>query len=212
MITVIAGVNGAGKSSIIGSWLRDCGGEYFNPDEAAQRLRNRDSAISLSEANASAWKIGFDQLSQAIDNGEPYTLETTLGGNSITNKFHEAIEEGRQVSIFYCGLASIDLHIARVAARVHRGGHDIPAEEIRRRYESSISNLVTLVPVCHRLFVIDNSAPFRNGKPSPLVLLHLVDDRFSKPPVTDMPDWAKPIAGAALRRVYPDFDSTVPNA
>lgn len=202
MIAAIAGVNGAGKSSVVGSLLRDRGGEYFNPDEAAQRLREQDSAISLDEANASAWKIGFGQLSQAIDGGDPYALETTLGGSSITNKLHEVIEKGRQVSIFYCGLASIDLHIARVAARVRRGGHDIPADAIRRRYESSISNLVTLVPACHRLFVVDNSAPLRNGKPAPLVLLHLVDDQFSKPPVADMPDWAKPIAGAALRRVY----------
>ncbi len=212
MITVIAGVNGAGKSSVVGSRLRDRGGEYFNPDEAAKRLREQDSTLSLDEANASAWKIGFGQLSQAIDAGDPYTLETTLGGNSITNKLHEAIEKGRQVSVFYCGLASIDLHIARVAARVRRGGHDVPAEIIRQRYLSSISNLVTLIPVCHRLFVIDNSAPLRKGKPSPLVLLHLVDDQFSKPPVADMPDWAKPIAGAALRCVYPDFDSTFTNA
>ncbi len=204
MITVIAGVNGAGKSSVVGSWLRDRGGEYYNPDEAAQRLRGQDSALSLDEANASAWKIGFDQLSEAIDADHPYTLETTLGGSSITNKLHEAIEKGRQVSVYYCGLTSVDLHIARVAARVRRGGHDIPAETIRRRYLSSISNLVTLVPVCHRLFVVDNSAPLRNGKPAPFVLLHLEDDRFRVPPVADMPDWAKPIAGAALQRVYPN--------
>lgn len=204
MITVIAGVNGAGKSSVIGSWLRARGGEYFNPDEAAQRLRAQKAAMGLDEANATAWKMGFDQLSQAIDDGSPYTFETTLGGNTITNKLHEAIEKGQPVSVFYCGLASVDLHIQRVAARVERGGHDIPIEKIRQRYESSIANLVTLVPACCQVLVFDNSNPLRDDKPSPVKLLHLLEDRFSQAPIADMPEWAKPVAGEALRRVYPD--------
>jgi predicted ABC-type ATPase len=37
-IYVIAGVNGAGKSSIGGAAFRSFGGEYYNPDEAAQEL------------------------------------------------------------------------------------------------------------------------------------------------------------------------------
>ena len=204
MITVIAGVNGAGKSSVIGSWLRDNGGEYFNPDEATQRLRKQAATMSLDEANVTAWQIGFDQLSKAIDEGASYTFETTLGGNSITNKLHEAIEKGRQVSLFYCGLASVDLHVQRVAARVQRGGHDIPSEKIRQRFESSIANLVTLVPACYQVLVFDNSAPLRDDKPSPVKLLHLVEGQFRQAPSPDIPEWAKPIAGAALRRVYPD--------
>ena len=125
----------------------------------------------------------------------------SLGGNSITNKLHEAIERGRQVSILYCGLASVELHIERVAARVQRGGHHIPVEKIHQRYETSISNLVALIPVCQQLLVFDNSAPLRDGKPSPIKLFHLVEDRFAQIPIPDMPEWAKPLAGSALKRV-----------
>ena len=204
MITIIAGVNGAGKSSVVGARLRDSGGEYFNPDEATGQLCSQDATMSLDEANASAWKIGFDQLSRAVDTGDPYTFETTLGGNSITNRLHEAIERGRQIGIFYCGLASVDVHIQRVAERVLRGGHDIPVEMIRQRYHSSVSNLVTLIPECHQALVYDNSAPLRDNRPSPIRLFHLVENRFIHAPIPDMPEWAKPIAGAALKRVYPD--------
>lgn len=204
MITVIAGVNGAGKSSVIGSWLRRAGGEYFNPDEATQVLRRQDESITLDEANASAWQTGYDQLSLAIESGEDYTFETTLGGNSITNKLHEAIGRGRSVRILYCGLESVELHVQRVAERVTRGGHDIPTEKIHQRYESSICNLVGLIPVCDQLVVFDNSAPLRNGRPSPVRLLHLNGERFELEPVQNLPDWAKPLASVAIRRVYPD--------
>ena len=204
MITVIAGVNGAGKSSVVGSWLRSRGGEYFNPDEATQTLRRYDENLSLDEANATAWQTGYDQLSRAIESGDPYTFETTLGGNSITNKLHEAVTRGRAVRIFYVGLESVDLHIQRVAARVERGGHDIPVAKIRRRYETSISNLVSLVPVCGELVVFDNSAPLKDGKPSPLLLLHLKGHHFVQAPAADVPDWAKPLAGAAIQRAFPN--------
>lgn len=204
MITVIAGVNGAGKSSVIGSWLRGAGGEYFNPDEATQVLQRQDDNISLDEANASAWQTGYDQLSLAIETGEDYTFETTLGGNSITNKLHEAIGRGRSVRILYCGLESVELHVQRVAERVTRGGHDIPIEKIHQRYESSISNLVGLIPVCDQLVVFDNSAPLEDGKPSPIKLLHLNGDSFELEPIQSMPEWAKPLASVAIRRVYPD--------
>lgn len=101
MITVIAGINGAGKSSIAGASVRSAGGDYFNPDEVARRLMDVDHTLALTEANALAWKMGFEQLSRAIDDELDYTFETTLGGNSICQLLHEAIDRGREVRIFF---------------------------------------------------------------------------------------------------------------
>ena len=101
MITVIAGVNGAGKSSIAGARLRSTGGEYFNPDEVARSLMDATSTLSLTEANATAWRMGFDQLSRAIDEQQDYTIETTLGGNSICQLLHDAIDRNQDVRIFF---------------------------------------------------------------------------------------------------------------
>ena len=66
MITVIAGVNGAGKSSIAGASIRKKGGEYFNPDEVARDLMAEDSTLSQYDANAKAWTMGYEQLVKAI--------------------------------------------------------------------------------------------------------------------------------------------------
>lgn len=50
-IHVLAGVNGAGKSSIGGAAVRQHGGEYFNPDEAARALREKDPTLTQADAN-----------------------------------------------------------------------------------------------------------------------------------------------------------------
>ena len=204
MITVIAGVNGAGKSSVIGSWLRAEGADYFNPDEVAQILHRKDSSISVETANISAWQIGFEQLSHAIAVDEDYILETTLGGNSITNKLHEAMEQGRSVRVLYCGLESVDLHVQRVAERVRRGGHAIPTEKIVERYNSSVANLLSLIPSLAQLVVFDNSAPLVNGTPSPQKLFQLNGKSFETPPSEHLPNWARPIASVAIKRALAD--------
>ena len=145
-IHVLAGVNGAGKSSIGGAAVRHYGGEYFNPDEVACALREKAPALTQTDANSAAWRQGASLLSRAIDERLEFTFETTLGGNTITSLLAQAAEQGIEVHIWYVGLASPELHIARVQARVSRGGHDIPVRDIHRRYEHSRLNLIALLP------------------------------------------------------------------
>ena len=79
-IHVLAGVNGAGKSSIGGAAVCQHGGEYFNPDEVARTLRGKAPALTQADANSAAWHLGASLLSRAIDERFEFTLETTLGG------------------------------------------------------------------------------------------------------------------------------------
>lgn len=197
MITVIAGVNGAGKSSIAGKSLRNNGGEYFNPDEVARQLMAEDSSLAQHDANAKAWKMGYEQLNEAIARNLDYSFETTLGGNSITECLLEAISQGIQVRVFYCGLSSIDLHIDRVQERVSQGGHDIPEDMIRKRYTTSTHNMMRLLTGCYQVDVYDNSAPLTNGKPGIKQLFRIKEGIFEiyEP---NMPDWAKPLATKAM--------------
>ena len=201
MITAIAGVNGAGKSSVAGAYIRDAGGEYFNPDEVARELMNENSQLTTTEANSEAWKTGFEQLTRAIKEGKDYIFETTLGGTSIPELLHQAIENGQQVRIYFCGLNSPDLHIQRVKERVTKGGHNIPEDKIRQRWKNSIHNLMGLIPICAETRVIDNSSPERKHGPEPVCLFHIQDDCFIEPPTDPMPTWAKPIAAEAIKRV-----------
>ncbi|HHX82418.1 MAG TPA: hypothetical protein GX696_05490, partial [Pseudomonadaceae bacterium] len=81
-IYVLAGVNGAGKSSVGSRALAQAGLSWFNPDTYARDLAKQLS-IERNEANGLAWQEGFRQLNEAIANQQSYAFETTLGGNSI---------------------------------------------------------------------------------------------------------------------------------
>jgi len=133
-ILALAGVNGAGKSSLLGTWLHAEGLSWFNPDAFTRRLV--DAGWPLPEANAEAWQEGTRRLRQAMADGTDFAFETTLGGNTIPRLLREACDH-HHVAIWFCGLANVELHIARVAARVAAGGHDIPMEKIHARFDSA---------------------------------------------------------------------------
>jgi predicted ABC-type ATPase len=202
-IHVLAGVNGAGKSSIGGAAVRHHGGEYFNPDETARALREKDPALTQAEANGAAWRQGVRLLKWAIEKRLDFTFETTLGGNTITRLLVQATEQSIEVHVWYVGLSSPELHIARVQVRVSRGGHDIPAHDIHRRYEHSRLNLIALLPLLTTLHMYDNSTdadPSAGRSPKLKSVLHMEHRRILGPPgLASTPNWAKPIVAAALK-------------
>jgi predicted ABC-type ATPase len=200
-IYVLAGPDGAGKSSIGGAMIRASGGDYYNPDEATARLAVANPLISPAELNALAWRIGRDRLRAAIATRSVYAFETTLGGDTITDILLRAAENGMPIHLWYVALESAEAHIARVRACVAAGGHDIPAATIRARYNRSRLNLIRLLPVAASVRLFDNSAPAdRSGFPAPLLLLDMRDGEIIETaPLAQLPRWAKPIVMSALR-------------
>jgi predicted ABC-type ATPase len=105
--------------------------------------------------------------------------------------------------VWYVGLATPELHVERVGARARRGGHFIPEEIVRRRYDRSRLNLVHLLPSLTALRVYDNSDhadPAAGSQPTPRLVLHVERGRILGPEdLSQTPDWAKPIVAAALQ-------------
>lgn len=203
-IYVLAGVNGGGKSSIGGAAFRASGTDYYNPDETARELKETQPGLTWAEANASAWRIGQALLERAIRERLDFAFETTLGGNTIPRLLAEAAKSDIEIRVWYVGLESAELHIERVAARVRRGGHSIPEEMIRQRYERSRLNLIQLLPSLTALRVYDNSSdadPESGERPAPRLVLHLEQGRIVGPEdLSQTPNWARPIVAAALQR------------
>lgn len=201
-IFVLAGTNGAGKSSVVGATVRRRGASYFNPDEATQSILAKNPGCSLAEANAAAWEQGRRLLERAIVERLDYAFETTLGGNTIPDMLERALDSGMDVAIWYVGLESPELHIARVRARVARGGHDIPAGKIRERYERGRLNLIRLLPKLTELRVYDNSVaadPASGIQPRPTLVLRTERGKAVETcPLAEVPSWAKPIVRAAF--------------
>jgi predicted ABC-type ATPase len=200
---VLAGTNGAGKSSLGGAMFRESGADYFNPDEAALRLRSANPGMAQEEANSAAWRQGKRLLERAISERLNFAFETTLGGHTIAGLLRQALSEKIEVRIWYVGLATPELHIARVRSRVAAGGHDIPEARIRERYEKSVLNLVDLMPKLTELRVYDNSEegdPRRGLAPRPRLLLHMNHGKIvNSCDLTRTPEWAKPILVTAMK-------------
>ncbi len=202
---VLAGVNGAGKSSVGGHVLREAGLEWFNPDTFARGLRER-AGLDAMEANAEAWQEGVNRIRDALDHARNHAFETTLGGNSITALLREA-SRTHDVLMWFCGLSSPEQHIARVRARVQAGGHPISEVDIRRRWPLAQQNLIGLMPVLAQLQVYDNSADAAPGEavPDPQLLLQMEDGHLQWPAADDLqqlqrtPPWATVLLEAALR-------------
>lgn len=202
-IYVLAGVNGAGKSSIGGAAVRVRGGEYFNPDEAARQLLAANPKLTQTEANSAAWQHGRRLLERAIAERLTFAFETTLGANTIPRLLAEAAGQGIEIHLWYAGLSSPELHLARVRARVKKGGHDIAEADIRRRYEHSRLNLIHLLPHLTELRMYDNSAevdPASGKAPTLQLVLQMERGKIIAPvDLSNTPGWAKPIVAAAVR-------------
>jgi predicted ABC-type ATPase len=200
---VLAGPNGGGKSSIAGAMIRQAGADYFNPDEHARRLMERHPSLLLERANALAWEQGRARLEEAIANRRTFAFETTLGGKTMSRLLLRAGQGGMAVRIWYVALASADDHVARVKARAARGGHDIPEQRVRARYDASRANLARLIPWLAALKVYDNSqeVDVEQGEPPRLrMVLDMVGGRIrDKQDLAGTPQWAKPIVAAALK-------------
>jgi predicted ABC-type ATPase len=199
-ILVLAGVNGAGKSSLLGMMLREDGANWFNPDSFTQALV--EAGWPPDEANAEAWQEGARRLREAIANGADHAFETTLGARTIPRLLREACNL-HEVTVWFCGLEGAALHIERVAARVAAGGHHIAEDKIRGRYDSSRANLIALIPYLAALRVYDNSRPpDADGYVEPLLVLDMDREgiRYPETPedLEQTPQWAKAIVMAAL--------------
>lgn len=183
--------------------LREAGADYFNPDQAARRIRSANPGMTQAEANSAAWQLGKRLLGGAIADRLDFAFESTLGATTIPALLAGAASLGVEVRIWYVGLTSPELHIERVRARVAKGGHDIPEADIRRRWETSRLNVIRLLRLLTELRVYDNcrdADPQTGAAPAPQLFLHVKQGVIVAPrDLSATPDWAKPLVAAAMR-------------
>ncbi len=155
-VIVIAGANGAGKSTVAPYLLRDKLGvdEFVNADTLAQGL----SAFAPEKAAISAGKIMLRRLDELAESNADFAFETTLSTRSFLPRLSRMRENGYEFSLFFLWLAGTDLAVRRVAERVRQGGHNIPKATIERRYEKGLLNFFTLYqPIADGWYFYENS-------------------------------------------------------
>lgn len=115
-------------------------------------------------------KEAVRRIDHCLSNGINFTQETTLSGKRTLRTINIVREKNFYIRMYYVAVSSPEESIARIANRVRKGGHDIPAEDVIRRYAHRIDDLLRVIPYCDEIHFYDNENGFtevgeyRNGK------------------------------------------------
>ena len=154
-IYLIAGCNGAGKTTFAKEFLPHevkCL-RFYNADELARGL----SPLDPSAAAIKAGRLLLTEIRESIRRQETFALESTLSGKTHVRIFEGALADGYEIELHYLWLAKPEQAIARVRRRVRLGGHDVPAPDIRRRFNRSRIHLVDdYLPLATRWAIWDS--------------------------------------------------------
>jgi predicted ABC-type ATPase len=155
-IYLIAGCNGAGKTTFAKEFLPKevkCL-RFLNADEIARGL----SPLDPSAGAVKAARVLLREVHEAIRHAETFGLESTISGVTYIRLLRNAQRRGYTVKLFYLWLPSVEVAVRRVRERVRKGGHDVPAADLRRRFERSLTNLARhYLPLADEWSILDNS-------------------------------------------------------
>lgn len=150
-VIVFAGPNGSGKSTI--TQMAKVGGEYINADDI-----KRTTLCTELEAAVKAEEL----RERMINDKKDFTFETVLSTDRNLLLLQKAKEKGYFVRGIYVLTSNVDINVARVQAREALGGHGVPEEKIRSRYDKALALVPRLVEICDILHIYDNTRePFR---------------------------------------------------
>ena len=161
--TLIAGVNGVGKSSLTGVLRRELDdlGIVIDVDQL--------TAVQGGDPIAGG-KAAIQKIQRCLEKGVCLTQETTLSGGRTERTVRAAREAGYRIRLYYVGLNSTAESLARIRNRVAKGGHDIPEEDVLRRYAHRFRDLARILPYCDEAVFYDNEngfaevAEYQNGE------------------------------------------------
>jgi predicted ABC-type ATPase len=137
-IVIIAGPNGAGKTTFALEFLpneANCP-TFINADLIAAGL----SPFAPEAVSARAGRLMLEEIENRVNDRRSFAFETTLSGRTYLYKIRQWQEIGYHVKILFLSLPNVDVALARVAARVAQGGHNVPEDVIRRRFDAGLKN------------------------------------------------------------------------
>ncbi len=155
-IFIIAGPNGAGKTTFALEFLpreADCP-DFVNVDLIAAGL----SPFDPGRAAIRAGRLMLTEIHNRVRDGKSFAFETTLSGRRYARLIPKWQAAGYHVKLIFLHLPTPDLAVARVAARVAQGGHDVAESVIRRPFDTGLRNFIELYrPLVDRWEWYDNS-------------------------------------------------------
>lgn len=151
---LVAGPNGAGKSSLVADTIGPITGlPFVNADEIAAELWPDDAMLHAKEAS----QLAQQQRADYIAEGVSFIAETVFSHPSKVELVRDAVAAGYEVTL-HVVVVPKELAVARVEDRVEAGGHDVPHDKIRQRYDRLWSLVVEAAGVAAETVLCDNSS------------------------------------------------------
>ena len=166
LYTIIGGVNGCGKSSLTGTLKaeRNDLGTIIDPDKLSAKLGGYGAG----------GRAAVEKINDCLAKGLNFTQETTLAGARTERTIRQAKELGYTIRLYYVGLDSLEESLSRIENRVRKCGHNIPRQDVERRYAGRFEALVKVLPYCDEACFFDNDngfvevARYENGELLPI--------------------------------------------
>ncbi|HEY2738769.1 MAG TPA: zeta toxin family protein [Thermoanaerobaculia bacterium] len=166
---IVAGANGAGKSTFARLFLPDFADcrEFVNADLIAAGL----SPFNPEGQAIQAGRLMLERIESLAKARIDFGFETTLAGRGWVPLLERLREQGYRLTLFFPWLPSQDLAVSRVQERVRAGGHSIPEEVIRRRFVRGLKNLFEIYQS-----ILDGWVLFDGSGAEPLLISMSVSD------------------------------------
>jgi predicted ABC-type ATPase len=155
----------------------------LDPDSIGKPLHPTATIAFPIEGARQVLKSADDNLRHS----RSFAVETTLSGKNYLRMMLDAHRRGFQIVLVYIGTANVETNLDRIRARVLAGGHDVPEEDVRRRYQRSLANLPIAVKRSDHAILFDNSTPEGYRL---IAILSPTGNRWVNP----RPDWSSAVA------------------
>ena len=161
--TIVAGVNGCGKSSLTGVLRTEI--------DNLGKIIDVDKITFACDGNAiEGGKQAVALIEDCLAKEVCFTQETTLSGKKTLNTIKRAIDKDYYIRLYYVGLDSMEESLLRIENRVKKGGHNIDTEAVTKRFAKRCDDLLAVLPYCNEATFYDNDngfvtvAKYKNGE------------------------------------------------
>jgi predicted ABC-type ATPase len=156
-LCILGGCNGAGKTTLARELLPRLGlMRFLNADEMARGLSPLDPSLSAFRAG----RLLLEEARSLIAAKASFAIESTLSGKTLVALIREAKARGYRILLHYIVIGSATQAVARVALRVRLGGHHVPEDDVRRRFDRSRRHfLEDYLPLADEWGLWENQSP-----------------------------------------------------
>ena len=201
VLCILGGCNGAGKTTLARELLPRLGlMRFLNADEMARGLSPLDPTLSAFRAG----RLLLEEARSLIEAKASFAIESTLSGKAQVALICEAKARGYRILLHYIVIGSATQAVARVALRVRLGGHHVPEDDVRRRFDRSRRHfLEDYLPLADEWGLWENQSPpavqIADSKTHTLDQLHamLTSNSLQEAPPREMSEMSKIVLEAS---------------